>query len=70
MPIDATALSAVTALRTNLLSEVKNAAQASAQASQRQATDQIGKTEASVSDTNTAAASPSPYRGTQVDTSA
>jgi len=74
--IDPTPLSAATALKSNLQTQLSNAAQASSQAGQRNATDQITKNAEQAWELNTAAGSVSerrdgstdPFRGKRVDT--
>ena len=78
--IDADATSAVTALKKNLLSEVKNAAQAAKQANEREAADRASDRIKDSRDSkdakdeanglNTGAGTSDPYRGKSVDTSA
>jgi hypothetical protein len=75
--IDADPTSAVTALRSNLLNEVKNAAQAAKQAGDRAASDRTTKNVKdskdaadAAQDLNTGAGSSDPYRGKSVDTTA
>ena len=67
MTIDPTPLSAVTALKTNLQSEISNVAQATSQASQRKAVDQTTLNAQSGAELNTAAGTFDPFRGRQVD---
>ena len=74
--IDSTPLSAVTALKADLQSQLSNAAQASGQASTRKSVDQITENAKQAWELNTAAGSDDdrrdgssdPFRGKRVDT--
>ena len=63
MGIDPTPLSAATALRADLLDQLRNGAQASQQASQRKAVAQIAKTAESAPDARSVAS----YRGSRLN---
>ncbi len=76
MTIDPTPLSAVTALKSNLQSQLSNAAQASGQASERRSVDEVSERAKQAWELNTAAGSnddrrdgsSDPFRGKRIDT--